>query len=277
MWHSDSYKTSPQTSEPAAIIRAALHNQSLCLFIFNFRYLLSILIFGEWGRIRQHVHTFRPLKLSRLYHFNRNINLNVSCRSVNWPLITPRHKWFRQNRTHLTTNLRLENKLKDPEYCTTFSFSFEIPHHKNGVVRQITNLPFLDIVYSRYSRSCTCYGRPTQHLLIRATGSDYKVSYPCERHVLCLTATLNLDTFFLFGWKPSLLHIPENKWKEYFDWRSNFVLLQKGGWVFPVAGRFAFIILLILLLACTTVCRGAYCTCVGVAGWLDEIIGNRYT
>ena len=83
MWHSDSYKTSSQISEPTAIIRAALHNRSLCLFIFNFRYLLSILIFGKWGRIRQAVHTFRPLKLSRSYHFNRNINVNVSCRSVN--------------------------------------------------------------------------------------------------------------------------------------------------------------------------------------------------
>ena len=65
-WHSDSYETSPQTSEPVALIRAVLHNRSLCLFIFNFSYLLLILIFGEWGRIRQPVHTFRPPKLSRL-------------------------------------------------------------------------------------------------------------------------------------------------------------------------------------------------------------------
>ena len=50
--------TSPQTSEPAAIIRAALQKRSLCLFIFKFRYLLSILIFGKGGRIRQPVHTF---------------------------------------------------------------------------------------------------------------------------------------------------------------------------------------------------------------------------
>ena len=75
--------TSPPTSEPVAIIRAALHNRSLCLFIFNFRDLLSFLIFGEWGRIKQPVHTFRPLKLSCLYRFNRNINGDVSCRSVN--------------------------------------------------------------------------------------------------------------------------------------------------------------------------------------------------
>ena len=46
-WHSDSYRTSPQTPEPAVIIRAALHNQSLCLFIFSFHYVLSIFIFGE--------------------------------------------------------------------------------------------------------------------------------------------------------------------------------------------------------------------------------------
>ena len=160
MWHPDSYKTSPQTSEPAAIIRAALYNRSLCLFIFNFGYLLSILIFGEWGKIRQPVHTFRPLKLSRLYNFSRNINVNVSCRSVNWTLATPRHKWFRQNRTHLTTNLRLESKLKDQNVALHSPF-FEIPHHQNGFIRQNTNLPFLDIVYSWYSRSRTCYRRPT--------------------------------------------------------------------------------------------------------------------
>ena len=114
-WLSDSYKTSSQTPKPAVIniMRATLHNRSFCLFIFNFRYLPSILIFGELGRIKQHVHTFRPPKHSRLYHFSRNINDDVSCRSVNWPLVTPRHKWFRQNRTHLTTYLRLENKLKD--------------------------------------------------------------------------------------------------------------------------------------------------------------------
>ena len=92
------YKTSPLTSEPVAIFKAALHNQSLCLFILNFRYLLSILSFREWGRIRQPAHSFRPPKLSRVYNFNRNINGDVSCRSVNWPLVTPRHKGFRQSK-----------------------------------------------------------------------------------------------------------------------------------------------------------------------------------
>ena len=89
---------------------------TLFLFIFNFRYLLSILIFSEWWRIGQPIHSFRPPKLASLYHFNRNINSDVSdvsCPSVNWLLVTPRHKWFRQSRTYLTTYLRLENKLKD--------------------------------------------------------------------------------------------------------------------------------------------------------------------
>ena len=77
-------------------------------------------ILGEWGRIRQPIHTFRPPKLSRLYHFNTTIDGDVSCRSVNLPLVTPRHKWFRQNRTLFTTHLRLESKLE--QHCNTFSF-----------------------------------------------------------------------------------------------------------------------------------------------------------
>ena len=40
----------------------------------------------------------------------------------------------------------------------------------------------------------------------------------------------------IFGLKPSLLHIPENKWKEYFDWRSNFVRLQTGKVGVPSCG-----------------------------------------
>ena len=52
------YKISPQTSEPADIFRAALRNRSFCLFIFNFLYLLSNLILGKLGRIKQLVHTF---------------------------------------------------------------------------------------------------------------------------------------------------------------------------------------------------------------------------
>ena len=133
-----SCRTDPQTSEPAVIIRAALHNRSLCLFIFNFRYFfISILIFGEWRRIRQPVHTFRPQKLSCLYHFNMNINGDVSCRSVSWPLVTPRHKWFRRNRTHSTTYLRLENKLKSRALHYISSF-FENPRHKSGFIRRMT-------------------------------------------------------------------------------------------------------------------------------------------
>ena len=92
-WQPGSFKTSHQTS----------------LYIIG-----TFLIFREWGRIRQPVHTFGPSKLSCLY-FNRNINGDVCCQSgsANWPMVTPWHKWFRQDHTHMTTYLRLENKLKD--------------------------------------------------------------------------------------------------------------------------------------------------------------------
>ena len=54
--------------EPAAIIRAALHNRSLCLILFNFRYLLSILIFGEWDQITcSHFSTTKTLITFHLY------------------------------------------------------------------------------------------------------------------------------------------------------------------------------------------------------------------
>ena len=75
--------TIPHTSELAAIIRAAVHNRGRCLFILNFCYLFLIFIFREWRMIRLPVHTFRPSKLSYYYHFSRNINGDVCCRSVN--------------------------------------------------------------------------------------------------------------------------------------------------------------------------------------------------
>ena len=70
-----------------------------------------------------------------------NINGDVTCQSVNWPLVTPRHKRFRQNRTHLTTYVRLENKLKG-QSIALHSLLFEIPHHKIGFMRQWQIYPF---------------------------------------------------------------------------------------------------------------------------------------
>ena len=101
----NSYKTSHQTSEPAAIIRAALHNRSLWFLVLNFRYLLSVIIFRESGKIRQLVHTFRSPNSHVHITSTGIINCDVSCRSVNWAMATPRHKWLRQNvlrKTHTT-------------------------------------------------------------------------------------------------------------------------------------------------------------------------------
>ena len=144
-------------------IRAGRYNQSRSLFYFQFSLFAFNSYFwrmGKYERISQSVHTFRPPKFSHLYHFNMNINGDVSCRSVNWPLVTPRHNWFRQNRTHLTTYLRLENKLKEQSIAVHSPF-FENSRHKNGFIRRMTNLPFLDIVSSWYSRSRMFYGRFT--------------------------------------------------------------------------------------------------------------------
>ena len=125
--------------------------------------MFSILSTREWGRIKQLVHTFQPSKLSRLYHFNRNINGDVGCRSINWLMVNQRHKWFRQERTHLATYLRLENKLKDQSIVLQ-SPLFEIPCHRNGFIRWMTNLPVWDVVCHWYSRS-RWYSRSQSHWL----------------------------------------------------------------------------------------------------------------
>ena len=130
-----------KTSEPVATIRAALDNRSLCLFFcmcvcvcvcvfFFFFFFFFQFLFLANGEGSDNLFTLLDhKKLSRLYHFSTNIKGDVSCWSVNWPLVTPRHKWFRQNRTHLTTYLRLKKKKtnnkkqdKRAEDCTTFSF-----------------------------------------------------------------------------------------------------------------------------------------------------------
>ena len=81
-WHSDTYRTSLLTSEPAAIIRAALHNRSLCFFIFVFCFQFLFLANGE-GSDNLFTLFDHKKKKTRLYHFSTNINGDVSCRSVN--------------------------------------------------------------------------------------------------------------------------------------------------------------------------------------------------
>ena len=75
-------------------------------------------------------------------------------------MVTPRHKWFRQNRTLLTTYLRLENKLTDQ------SIALHSPFVENGFIRRRTNLPFFGLVYNWYSRSRTCSGKPTHNICL---------------------------------------------------------------------------------------------------------------
>ena len=67
--------------------------------------------------------------------------------------------------------------LKDLRAACNSPFWEKLPH-KNRFFRWVTDLPFLFTFFSRYIQSRTCSGRRTQHLLIRATGSDYEVSYP---------------------------------------------------------------------------------------------------
>ena len=98
-------------------------------------------MFCEWRRIRQPIHTFRPPNSQLCIVFNRNINSDVSCRSVNLRMVTPWHKSFRQIRTHLTTYLRLEYKLKDESIALHSPF-FDVPRHTNGFIRRRTKLTF---------------------------------------------------------------------------------------------------------------------------------------
>ena len=65
--------------------------------------------------------------------------------------------------THLTTYLRLENKLKDQSIVLQ-SPLFEIPCHRNGFIRRMANLPVWDVVCHWYSRS-RWYSRSQSHWL----------------------------------------------------------------------------------------------------------------
>ena len=44
-WHSDSYRTNPQTSEPAVIIRAALHDCLFSIFVICFQFFFFFCFF----------------------------------------------------------------------------------------------------------------------------------------------------------------------------------------------------------------------------------------
>ena len=68
---------------------------------------------------------------------------------------------------------------KDLRAACNSPFWDKLPH-KNRLFRRVTDLPLLFTFFSRYIQSRTCSGRHTQHLLIRVTGSDYEVSWPCR-------------------------------------------------------------------------------------------------
>ena len=67
--------------------------------------------------------------------------------------------------------------LKDLRAACNLTVWEKLPH-KNRFFRRVTDLPLLFTFFSRYIQSRTCSGRRTQHLLIRAIGSDYEVSWP---------------------------------------------------------------------------------------------------
>ena len=138
-------------------IRAGRYNQSrftyLSEHLFNnnhLRYTFAILIVREWRKLSPHV----SQNLLRFYHLNRNNNGNV------WPIVTPRHKWFRQDHTNSTTYLGLKDKLKDQRNALHSPY-FEIPCHKKRIYTTDDNPAFLDVIYNCYIRSRTCSGRPT--------------------------------------------------------------------------------------------------------------------
>ena len=62
----------------------------------------------------------------------------------------------------------------------------------------VTDLPLLFTFFSRYIQSRTCSERRTQHLLIRATGSDYEVSWPWNCS-LCIRPTEGNSITFKCG------------------------------------------------------------------------------
>ena len=72
--------------------------------------------------------------------------------------------------------------LKDLRAACNSPFWEKLPH-KNRFFRRVTDLSLLFTFFSRYIQSRICSGTCTQHLLIRATGSDYEVSYPCIRDI----------------------------------------------------------------------------------------------
>ena len=82
-----------------------------------------------------------------------------------------------RDRTHLQTIYYVRKLLKDLRAACNSPFWEKLPH-KNRFFRRVTDLPLLFTFFSRYIQSRTCFGRCTQYLLIRATGSDYEVSYP---------------------------------------------------------------------------------------------------
>ena len=81
-------------------------------------------------------------------------------------MVIPRHKWFKQDLTHSTTYLRLENKLKEQSiahYILHFFFKFrDIKRDLNDKWQTYVLGCCLPLIYNRRRR---CSGRPTQHKL----------------------------------------------------------------------------------------------------------------
>ena len=137
----------------ANIIRANLHNRSVFVLfpIFDICFKLLFLRMGQDQTTSSHFSTTKTLTSIQFQQVYQWWCLLPICKLTYW------YKWFRQHCTRLTTNLRLENKLKNKSIeILVHSPFFEVPLHKNGFTRRLTNLPFSVLFTTDIRRSHTC-------------------------------------------------------------------------------------------------------------------------
>ena len=137
---------SDMTSEPTDIVRVALHHRSYCLFILHFRHF--VVNFNFSGTKTDQT---TGLHVNYATHFRHwwigwksqpVLASMFLCRAVDSLPVTPRHKWFRQDGTHLSTFHFGRKQVKRLEDSMTFSFYRKFTPYRNKCVRGMINLPF---------------------------------------------------------------------------------------------------------------------------------------